>query len=577
VPYDKVLQENIEYTELEEEIVNLEEFQRLKFIKQNGFAYVEYTDAINNRYNHSIGTMYWAEELYKSIERRQVRRDDSELQALRLAALIHDIGHGPFSHAIEILFERNPELLNLKPWSKLVQKFGNRKPHELLTLNFVKSKKFKEAVPKEIVKKVTKILTMQSRLSLLISGDLDADRLDYLTRDSQYSGLPFGFNVKAIFNELLQQNLEIITRNSKYFLCINRSGVPAFEQLLMARYAHYYYIAYQPKILLANLVFVSELEKNLWQNIKEKEKIGEAVFHIFTKLTDDEILNLDFSEIEDSKIRELLEKIQNSATYEIFRKLKKGKIDCNSKFIRLPYLEKMVAYNLLKSETAYIKEIEEKASQELKQSIKIYYCLPKALTTKTFVLDNEIDRNYRPSLLYDYSPVIRALEQKMYFDCGILISSDKAFTQQTLINIIRNTPIQKNDFDMYTYAIYKYIQKVQNLSSQNLQTKKLRRSRIFEFLKEFMEIFYKKGKIKNKIDISIPWYSKEFYEVLQKLEFLDFLSEDFNLSREEGFIPSYVYTKGEYAESLLTSLGLTKEEKSEIEKFLTQYPLTDNS
>lgn len=567
MPYDNVLQENIEISELEERILNLEEFQRLKFIKQNGFSYIRYPTATNNRFDHSIGTMYWATQLYKSI----LGGKGDDLQAIRLSALVHDIGHGPFSHALEMFFDRNPELMSRKPWSGFIKKYGNRKPHELLTLKFIDSDIFKKLIPRKIRLRVSRILKKRSPLTLLISGDLDADRLDYLTRDSHHSGLPFGLNVKPIFNQLLQQNLQIDKVDSNYFLLIDSKGISAFEQLLMARYAHYYYIAYEPKILFGDLVFISELEKSLWKQIKEEDKIALALFYIFTELTDDKMLDLDFSDLDKGK-RKLLDMMKTPSISETFRDLKQSELNLNSNFIRLSYLGKMTTLNFFKRKITSIKELEGIVSSIVGQSVNMYFCLPQALTTRTRVFDKNIREKYRPSLVYDYSPIVRALEQKMYLDCGIIISSIKPISRKKLREIFDKLERVKADFDMYTYAILNYIKRVQQFFPKKEFKWKLRRSPIFEFLHDFMDFFFGKGKIEKRIDFKMPWYSVETYEILQKLEFLDVLSEDFNLSIGDGFIPCYVYSIGEYGEELLGSPPqLTDEERYEIEMFVEGY------
>ncbi len=571
MPYDKVIQENIELSKLEERIIDLEEFRRLKSIKQNGFSYMRYPDARNNRYDHSIGVVYWADKLYGAIPpRKKTQRGIDDLKALRLAALIHDIGHGPFSHALEMLFDRNPELWYLEPWNLLREEFGRRKPHELLTLSFVKSEASKELIPSNLRGRATKILEKKSPLSLLISGDLDADRLDYLTRDSQYSGLPFGFNVKAIFNGLIRQNLDIVRIDSEWFLQIDSEAVPAFEQLLMARYAHYFYIAYEPTVLLANLVFVSELEKCLWERIEKPKKIALAVFHIFTELTDDKMLDLDFSDV-DKRKRKLLDIVKNSSTSKAFESLKNSRLDRASDFIRLSYLGKAMTYNFFKAKASNIKKLEQIVSEKLERSVEIQLCLPQALTTKTCVWDEDIKEKYRPSLVYDYSPVVRALEQKMYLDCGVMISSVRPVSRDTLIEIFETVSRPKTDFDMYTYAILTYIKRVKKFFSKHEQKWKLRRSSIFEFLHDFMKFFLESGRIKKRLDFELPWYSEGIYELLQKLEFLDVLDEDFNLGGGDGFIPCYVYSSGEYAGELLELLVLKGKERREIRAFVEEY------
>lgn len=569
--YDRVLQENIDLSELEEKIINLEEFRRLELIKQNGFSYMRYPDAKNNRFNHSTGTVYWADKLYRAIyPRKKTRRGSDDLKALRLAALVHDIGHGPFSHALEMLFDRNPVLWDFKPWNLLREKFGRRKPHELLTLSFMKSETSRELIPWNLRRRATRILKKKAPLSLLISGDLDADRLDYLTRDSQYSGLPFGFNVKAIFNGLIQQNLNIVRIDSEWFLQIDSDAVPAFEQLLMARYAHYFYIAYEPTVLLANLVFISKLEKCLWKRIKNPKKIALVVFYIFTELTDDKLLDLDFTDIDKEK-RKLLDMTKNSVTSKAFESLKKSKLDRISDFLRLSYLGKKMTYNFFKAKTSNIKKLEQIVSTNLERSVEIQLCLPQALTTKTCVWDKDIKARYRPSLVYDYSPVVRALEQKMYLDCGVMISSVKSVSRDTLVEIFETVSRPKTDFDMYTYAILTYIKRVKQFFPKDEQKWKLRRSSIFEFLHDFMEFFLDSGRITNRVDFELPWYSEGIYELLQKLEFLDALDEDFNLSGDGGFIPCYVYATGECAGELLELLVLTGKEKKEIKTFVEEY------
>jgi HD superfamily phosphohydrolase len=573
VPYDKVLQENIEFSELEEKIVNLEEFQKLKFVKQNGFAYRVYPYARNNRLDHSIGTMYWSTHLYKSIMNRDGPPENDNLQAIRLAALVHDIGHGPFSHALELLFDRNPELFNHEPWSGLRQKFGKGKPHELLTLRFAYSKTFEELIPRRIRRNVRRILRKRSPLSLVISGDLDADRLDYLMRDSHHSGLPFGLNVKPIFNEFIHQNLQTETLGPagarKYFLVIDSKGVPAYEQLLMARYAHYCYIAYEPRILQSNLTFVSALEKGLWESIKKEEEIALAVFYIFTELTDDKLLDLDFSDVEERK-RKLLNKIKTPLITQTFQNLKAGDLGLAPNFVRLCSLGKQLTFNFFRRETPQIRELETTVSKHAKQTVKMHFCLPEALTTRTRVYDEGLKEKYNPSLVYDYSPVVRALEQKMYLDCGILVSSAKPIQHKNLVEIFGDIRGRKTDFDMHTCAILKYIGKVRQSFPRDWKWK-LRRARIFEFLNAFADSFCKKGLIEKKIEFVTPWYSEEVYELLQKLEFLDVLDEDFNINSGDGFIPHYVYSIGEYGEQLIELLDSTLKERHKIEMFVKNY------
>jgi HD superfamily phosphohydrolase len=392
-------------------------------------------------------------------------------------------------------------------------------------------------------------------------------------RDSHHSGLPFGLNVKPIFSEFMQQNLQTETLGSagarKYFLVIDSKGVPAYEQLLMARYAHYCYIAYEPSILQSNLTFVSALEKGLWESIKKEEEIASAIFYIFTELTDDKLLDLDFSDVEERK-RRLLNKIETPIVKQTFQNLKTGNLDLKPNFVRLCSLGRKVTFNFFKSKTTQIRELEDIVSKYAKQTVKMHFCRPEALTTRTRVYDEGLKEKYKPSLVYDYSPVVRALEQKMYLDCGIIVSSVKPIKYDKLMEIFGKITRRKTDFDMHTYAILDYIGKVKQSFPKDWKWK-LRRSRIFELLNAFVDSFYKKGLIEKKIEFVTPWYSEEVYELLQKLEFLDVLDEDFNISSGDGFIPHYVYSIGEYGEQVLGLLDLPLKERRQIEMFIKSY------
>jgi len=268
--------------------------------------------------------------------------------------------------------------------------------------------------------------------------------------------------------------------------------------------------------------------------------------------------------------RKLLDKIKTKAMTQTFENLKKGNLTLSSKFIRLSCLGKKSTFNLLKTENKKLKKLEPKVSKYVKQSVKMHLCLPEALTTATCVDDKGIKSKYNPSFAYDYSPVVRALEQKMYLDCGIIVSSVKPIQYDKLMEIFGNITRRKTDFDMHTYAILNYIEKVKQSFPKDWKWK-LRRSRIFEFLDAFVDSFYKKGLIEKKIEFVTPWYSEEVYELLQKLEFLDVLDEDFNISSGDGFIPHYVYSIGEYGEQVLGLLDLPLKERRQIEMFIKRY------
>jgi uncharacterized protein len=198
---------DIEVSEAHLSLLDAPVLQRLRYIRQLGFSFLVYPGANHTRFEHSLGTMHLAD-----LVSRQLDLDDGEQQLITGAALLHDIGHGPFSHAIEPLMvdclqkshHEIGELLDDDPTSGLLRRIGID-PGEL-----------------------ARVIAGNHRLSGIIYGDLDVDRMDYLLRDAHYTGAPYG-TVDAhrlIRNTLIAEDGRIV---------LHESGVNAAESLLLAR------------------------------------------------------------------------------------------------------------------------------------------------------------------------------------------------------------------------------------------------------------------------------------------------------------------------------------------------------
>jgi HD superfamily phosphohydrolase len=179
--------------------------QRLRFIKQLGFSYLVYPGANHTRFEHSLGTMFLAD-----VASNRFGLSESEHTLVVAAALLHDIGHGPFSHASEPLMEKflhrthnDIDMLVGEQVGSLLRK-GGIDPDELCAV--VKGK---------------------HSLSQIIHGDLDVDRMDYLLRDAYYTGAPYG-SVDA------QRLIRHLIRTSEGTV-LDENGVNAAESLLIAR------------------------------------------------------------------------------------------------------------------------------------------------------------------------------------------------------------------------------------------------------------------------------------------------------------------------------------------------------
>jgi HD superfamily phosphohydrolase len=231
---------NLQVNEFEVKLIDTPQIQRLRRIKQLGFTYLVYPGANHTRFEHSIGSMYLASRLANSLE-----LSDEEKEMLRVSAILHDAGHGPFSHVSESVLEETHEELT----SKLILKSE---------LSDILSEKFD---PKEIIK----LISGEGKLGHIISGDLDVDRMDYLLRDSYYTGVAYGvIDVERLIHNMKLENN--ITLKSK--------GVQAAESMLLARYFMYPSVYQHHTTRIINSMF----RRCLYKLFEEGEIIPEKIY-----------------------------------------------------------------------------------------------------------------------------------------------------------------------------------------------------------------------------------------------------------------------------------------------------------
>lgn len=203
-------------------IVDAPIFQRLRNIKQLALASLVYPGALHTRFEHSLGVFHVACEML----RRLGLEDDTDARAVRLAALLHDLGHGPFSHVSEQSLNMFADRNSLPADQK------NEKIHELITANLIRrDKTIIKVVGEDIVETVVRLLNNWDGdpvMQAIISGPLDADKLDYLLRDSYFCGVAYGrFDSAQLLRSFRCDNRQLL---------LERSGMTAFEQYALAKY-----------------------------------------------------------------------------------------------------------------------------------------------------------------------------------------------------------------------------------------------------------------------------------------------------------------------------------------------------
>ena len=192
----------LELNDEEKQLIDSPQVQRLRRVRQLGLSSLVYPSATHTRFQHSLGVMHLAGEFADSLE-----LDEKRTRELRIAGLLHDSGHGPFSHASEFVAEKQGL------------------SHEDLSCRKVDELEDKFSVDAERVKK---IIRGELEIGQAVAGDIDADRMDYLMRDAHSSGLEHGNIDTATIIRLA----EIDSRR----LVFDEKAVQALESLFTARF-----------------------------------------------------------------------------------------------------------------------------------------------------------------------------------------------------------------------------------------------------------------------------------------------------------------------------------------------------
>jgi len=221
------------------QLIETPEFQRLRRIKQLGGTHIVYPTAEHSRFSHSLGVYFIARRMIDILGKQGLNLGGSDRMLILCAALLHDLGHGPFSHSFESVLGINHE------------EFTHR-----ILLEDTQVNQLLEEYEVGFAEKVSAVVkkTYSNRLIVsLISSEIDADRLDYLLRDSYFSGTPYGeIDLERILRTMRVEN-EIVV--FKY------SGMHALEDYLLSRYQMYWQVYLHDCSLSFNFLIESLLTR----------------------------------------------------------------------------------------------------------------------------------------------------------------------------------------------------------------------------------------------------------------------------------------------------------------------------
>jgi len=253
------------------DLVDTREFQRLRRIRQLGLAFFAYQGAEHSRFTHSLGALHLATRVLDRLRNRYAISDQDHV-AVRVAALLHDIGHGPFSHVIESILGFHHERFSIEAIESEETEIGKVLRRHSDTLH-------------QDVAAVVRGDFRRRALAQLVSSQLDVDRMDYLLRDSLMTGAKYG-----IYDlEWIIKSLEI--NESGDHLYVSAPGVYAVEDYLQARYYMFRQVYFHRTLRSAEAILKSLLRRAIALNAS-----GGDVWHLenspFAKILRGEPLGL---------------------------------------------------------------------------------------------------------------------------------------------------------------------------------------------------------------------------------------------------------------------------------------------
>jgi HD superfamily phosphohydrolase len=270
-------------TELVFDLIEHQYFQRLRYIKQLGMTHLVYPGALHTRFHHALGAMHLMKMTIETLRSKGNEISAGEEEAVTIAILLHDVGHGPFSHALEntIVKGISHEDISILLMDRLNEQFEGR----LTTAISI----FKDTYHKRF-------------LHELVSSQLDMDRLDYLNRDSFFTGVSEG----VISSERIIKMLNVKDDH----IVIEEKGIYSVEKFIIARRLMYWQVYLHKTVIAAELLLVKILERSrelvlngkklfatpplchfLERTLTRDEFVKDGHIDVFTRLDDTDILS----------------------------------------------------------------------------------------------------------------------------------------------------------------------------------------------------------------------------------------------------------------------------------------------
>ena len=457
-------------------IVNTPLFQRLRYINQMGFVNYVYPSAKHSRFEHSLGVTILAGKMIDSLHRDQYSKNfitDKDKTSIRLSALLHDVGHCLFSHTSELVY--SSFLAECKA-EELKGKDVDPAPHEFLSYLIVNSKCFGKYFKKlqssyselhdidiqEIANRIIGYVKNESNRykTSFINGPIDADKLDYFHRDSQFSGIPIQLDIERLFYEITISKISDMDKEVEeevYDLTVGISGIGCIEQIIFNKMLLYSAIYHHHKVQAMDCMFKGIFEYIIDNNIQiningKKKEIDSPVDFLF--LVDRDLFAI-VKDTTDDKLKRLINNIQERNLLKRALVINQGSI--KKKTEKSPVIQEDIA----KLETLLINKSDEKFNENLEVLIhvigeKFLQSNKGAMKGLMKILQsnkNAYQRELAKEILEDAK--VDCLLSEIWID----IPKIPSFTETSTLNIRTNKDKTNTNYmhidDFYPYNPYK--------------------------------------------------------------------------------------------------------------------------
>ncbi|MFS0783907.1 HD domain-containing protein [Bacillus sp. 1P06AnD] len=258
------------------DLIGTREFQRLRRIKQLGTTFFTFHGAEHSRFNHSLGVYEIVRRVIDDVFAGRPEWNGEERLLSLCAALLHDLGHGPYSHSFEKVFNLDHENFT----REII--LGDTEVHRILI-------KVSADFPKKVAEVIAK--TYHDKLVVsLISSQIDADRMDYLQRDTYYTGVSYGhFDMERLLRVMRPKEDQVV---------IKSSGMHAVEDYIMSRYQMYWQVYFHPVSRSAEVILIKILHRA--KELYEKKYAFKQQPRHFLSLFEERVTVRDYLKLDES-------------------------------------------------------------------------------------------------------------------------------------------------------------------------------------------------------------------------------------------------------------------------------------